>query len=142
MPLGDPEGGEFQYSDEGLPLSISAFSVPCRNLGRSIEFYHDILGMELLGSNEDVAYMRREECTLILYRSLVVGVDTGVYVTVSSPYDAHRRLIDEGVGFLDEPRRGPLGTSTAIRDLDGNIIRMIDAGAEFRLRTSRVSSSS
>ncbi len=142
MPLGDPEGGEFQYSDEGLPISISVFSVPCKDLDRSIGFYRDILGMNLLGSDGDIAYMRREACTLILQRSRVVGVDTGVYVTVSSPYDTHRRLIDEGVGFLDEPHRGPLGTSTAIRDPDGNIIRMIDAGAEFRLRTNHVSSSS
>lgn len=136
MPLGDPQGGMFEYTDEGLPEGISAFTVPCRDLDRSIGFYSGLLGMELLGRKDGTAYLRRRGCTVILKASQHAGIDTGVYVTVDSPYNTHRRLIDEGVGFYDEPRRGPLGTSTAIMDPDGNIIRMIDGGAEFRLRTS------
>lgn len=133
MPLGDPHGGDFSYSDEGLPQGICAFTIPCTDLERSVEFYRDLLKMDLLGEDGDTAYLRRDDCTVILRRSDSAGVDTGVFVYVSSPYDTHRRLIDEGVGFYDEPRRGPLGTSTAIRDPDGNIIRMIDRAAEFRL---------
>ncbi len=136
MPLGDPHGGEFEYTDEGLPESIAAFTVPCRDLDRSIGFYSSILRMGLLGRTGDTAYLRRSACTVILKISDSTGVDTGVYLGVGSPYDTHRRLIDEGVGFYDEPRRGPLGTSTAITDPDGNIVRMIDTGAEFRLRTT------
>lgn len=136
MPLGDPHGGEFEYTGEGLPETIAAFTVPCSDLDRSIRFYGGILGMELLGRTDDTAYLRRMGCTVILRISEDVGVDTGVYIGVDSPYNTHRRLVDEGVGFYDEPRRGPLGTSTAVLDPDRNIVRMIDTGAEFRLRTS------
>ena len=66
MPLGDPHGANFEYTDEGLPESIFAFTVPSTDLDRSIGFYGDILGFELLGRDDSKAYMRRMGCTLIL----------------------------------------------------------------------------
>ncbi len=135
MPLGDPHGANFEYTDEGLPESIFAFTVPSTDLDRSIRFYGDILGFQLLGRDESKAYMRRMGCTLILEKSEKAGIDTGIYLTVDSPYNTHRRLVDEGTGFWSEPKRGPMGTFTAILDPDRNILRMIEGRAEFRLRT-------
>ena len=135
MPLGDPHGANFEYTDEGLPESIFAFTVPSTDLDRSIGFYGDILGFELLGRDDSRAYMRRMGCTLILEKSEKAGVDTGIYLTVDSPYNTHRRLVDEGTGFWSEPKRGPMGTFTGILDPDRNILRMIEGRAQFRLRT-------
>lgn len=132
MPLGDPHGGEFEYTDEGLPIGISAVTVPSRGLERSIRFYRDILGMEIIGQEQGRAYLRRTGCTIILVDSDDAGVDLGFYLTVDDPYSTRRRLIDEGVEFMCEPRRGPLGTFTAIFDPDRNIIRMIEPSALFR----------
>ncbi len=133
MPLGDPHGGLFEYTDEGLPGSIFACTVPVRDVNRSIGFYRDILGMEVLSSDDSVAYLRRDGCRVILRRSDVVGIDTGLYLGVDSPYNTRRRLIDEGVIFTQEPVRGPFGTYTSFRDDDGNVIHCIETGAEFRI---------
>ena len=133
MPLGDPHGGLFEYTDEGLPETVFACTVPARDPSRSSAFYTDVLGMELLGSDGDRAFLRRGACNIILVRSEAVGVDTGIYLGVGSPYDTRRRLIDEGVVFVEPPARTPLGTATAIRDDDGNTLHLIETGAEFRL---------
>ena len=49
MPIGDPQGGLFEYTVEGLPESIFACSIPVSDIDRSLEFYTGMLGMELLG---------------------------------------------------------------------------------------------
>ena len=133
MPLGDPHGGLFEYTDEGLPGSIFACTVPVRDVTRSIGFYRDILGMEVLSSDDSIAYLRRDGCRVILRKSENVGVDTGLYLGVDSPYNTRRRLIDEGVIFTQEPVHGPFGTYTSFRDDDGNVIHCIETGAEFRI---------
>lgn len=135
MPLGDPGGGEFEYTDEGLPLSVFAVTVPVSDTDRSVRFYVDVLGFEVLGRDGSCAYMRRGGCRLVLRRSDAAGVDTGVYFAVDSPYNTRRRLIDEGVRFASDPARGPFGTYVSIEDPDGNVLRMVDPGAEFRLGT-------
>lgn len=133
MPLGDPHGGNFEYTEEGLPLAVQVCTIPARDPVRSAAFYTDILGMELLGSDDDHAYLRRGSCRVVLRRSEQVGVDTGLFLAVDSPYNTRRRLIDEGVVFTQEPIHSPFGTYTSFRDDDGNTISVIDAGAEFRL---------
>ncbi len=129
-------GGEFEYTDEGLPLSVFAATVPVSDPDRSVRFYSEVLGFEVLGRDPGRAYMRRGDCRLVLQKSEAAGVDTGIWFAVDSPYNTRRRLIDEGVRFASEPARGPFGTSVSIEDPDGNVLRMVDPGAEFRLRTS------
>lgn len=133
MPLGDPNGGNFEYTVEGLPESIFAMRVPVTDLDRSVDFYSEMLGLRLLGRDAAHAYMARGSCRVILEISRDVGVDLGVYLTVDSPYNTHRRLVDEGVTFHTDPVRGPFGTSTGFFDPDRNILRVIEGGAEFRL---------
>ena len=133
MPLGDPHGGLFEYTDEGLPETVFACTVPARDPSRSAAFYTDMLGLELLGSDGDRVFLRRGACNIVLVRSEAVGIDTGIYLGVGNPYDTRRRLIDEGVVFAEPPVRTPMGTATAIRDDDGNTLHLIETGAEFRL---------
>ena len=133
MPIGDPQGGFFEYTVEGIPESIFAGSVPVSDLERSIGFYTDVLRLDLLGRTETEAYLRRGNCRLILRASDVTGVDTGLYFGVDSPFNTRRRLIDEDVEFVREPVHTPFGTCTSFLDPDGNVLHAIDAGAEFRI---------
>lgn len=132
MPLGDPHGGNFEYTVEGLPDCIQVCTIPVRDVSRSVSFYTDILGLELLEKDSDHAYLRRGSCRVILKRSDVTGIDTGLFFGVDSPYNTRRRLVDEGVVFTQEPVHGPFGTYTSFRDDDGNTISVIDSGAEFK----------
>ena len=132
MPLGDPHGANFEYTVEGLPETIHVCTIPVRDVHRSIGFYIDVLHMEVLSEDECEAYLIRGECRIILKRSDKVGIDTGIYFGVDSPYNTRRRLIDEGVVFEEAPRRGPFGTFCSIRDDDANIIHLIEMKAECK----------
>ncbi len=133
MPLGDPHGGMFEYTVEGLPESIFAFEVPVSDIERSLRFYRDILGMTVLGSDDSNAYLRRGGCRLVLKASDKAGVDTGVYLAVDSPYNTRRRFMDEEVEFVTDPKRTPFGVETSFLDPDRNVIHVIDASSEFRM---------
>ena len=133
MPLGDPHGGMFEYTVEGLPESVFAFTVPVSDVSRSVAFYRDVLGMQVLAQDGDTAHLRRGLCRIVLKRQAATGVDLGVYLSVDSPYNTRRRLMDEGVEFVTDPMRTPFGVETAFLDPDGNIIHAIDASSEFRM---------
>lgn len=133
MPIGDPQGGLFEYTVEGLPESIFACIIPVSDLSVSKEFYSEILGMVELGSEGDSVYMSRGQCRVVLKKSDEVGIDTHVVFGVDSPYNTRRRLIDLDVEFVIDPIRGPFGTHTAFLDPDGNIVHVIEQGAEFRI---------
>lgn len=132
MPLGDPHGANFEYTVEGLPESIHVCTIPVRDVSRSVSFYVDVLHMEVLAKDDDSAYLVRGNCRIILKKSEVCGIDTGLYFGVDSPYNTRRRLIDEGVVFAQEPKRGPFGTFCSIRDDDANIIHLIETKAPFQ----------
>ena len=133
MPIGDPHGGLFEYTVEGLPESIFAFSIPVSDVSKSAEFYRDMFGMQILGSKDGRAYMRRGDCRIVLCESAAAGIDTGVYLAVDSPFSTHRRLIDEGVEFVTDPTRTPFGVETSFFDPDRNIIHVIDSQSDFKL---------
>ena len=126
MPLGDPHGGEFTYTSEGLPTTVSAVTVPSTDLVATAEFYYDMLGFEVLESHSDRLYMRRGDCVIIFELSEKAGVDTGIYLGVDNPFDLHRRLIDEGLVFVRDPMNSPIGVYTSFRDCDGNVIHAVD----------------
>ena len=126
MPIGDPHGGDFEYTDEGLPLNITAVRVPTSDLSTSISFYTNLLGMEVIVRKDSHAVLKRESAVILLVVSSDIGIDTGFYIGVDDPYALHRRLIDEGVVFMVDPELGPVGVYTSFRDTDGNIIRAVD----------------
>lgn len=128
MPLGDPHGGNFIYTNEGIPKGIAAVSVPSRDIDRSIRFYTGLLKMTLRSRDEDTAMLSVGRDIIVLRKSDRVGIDTGIYLRTDSPFDLHRRLIDEGVIFVMDPKRTPLGLETSFRDDDGNIIHAIEIG--------------
>jgi len=132
MPIGDPGDGNFNYTVEGLPETIFMATVPCRDIDRALSFYNGLLGMDILYKKEKEAAVRRNGATLLLRVSVSVGMDTGIFLGVENPYDLHRRLVDEGVIFVRDPVRAPLGVYTSFKDDDGNIIHAIEMKAELR----------
>ncbi len=133
MPIGDPGGGNFIYTTEGLPESLFMATVPCRDIGCSLSFYSELLGMETVYQKEKEAVVKRGAAAIFLKVSDVVGIDTGIFLGVENPYDLHRRLIDEGVVFVRDPVRAPMGVHTSFKDIDGNIIHAIEMNAVLKI---------
>lgn len=128
MPLGDPHGGNFEYTTEGLPIFIAFNIIPVREVSRSKLFYCDLLGFETVSESSEYAHLSRMDCNILLKKSESVGIDTGLFFAVDNPYNTRRRLMDQGVVFTVDPVMGPMGTYTSFRDDDGNIISVVDAG--------------
>ena len=128
MPLGDPHGGNFIYTNEGIPKGIAAVSIPSRNIDRAVRFYTESLKMVLRSRDDDTAVLSVGKDIIIIRRSEDVGIDTGIYLRTDSPFDLHRRLVDEGVIFVLDPKRTPLGLITSFKDDDGNVIHAVEIG--------------
>ena len=126
MPLGDPHGGNFIYTKEGIPSGIALVTIPSRDIARSVRFYNGLLKMEVCSQNEDEAVLSAGKDLIRLERRENVGIDTGLYLRTDSPYDLHRRLVDEGVIFIMDPKRTHLGLITSFKDDDGNIIYAVE----------------
>ncbi len=126
MPLGDPCGGEFIYTDEGLPSCISAVTIKVSDMARSLNFYCDLLGFEKFDEDKGFVYLRRKAAIVILKEGEGYGVDTGLYLGVDNPFDLHRRLIDEAVVFVRDPMNSPIGVYTSFRDPDCNVLHCVD----------------
>ena len=126
MPLGDPHGGNFIYTNEGIPSGIALVTIPCRDVDRSVRFYNGLLKMEVCGQDDDEAILSAGKDLIRLVRTDKVGSDTGIYLRTDSVYDLHRRLIDEGVIFVLDPKRTNLGLITSFKDDDGNVINAIE----------------
>ena len=123
--MGDPHGGNFIYTNEGIPSGIALVTIPSRDIARSVRFYGDLLKMEVCSQSDDEAILSMPKGLIRLVRSEVTGIDTGLYLRTDSPYDLHRRLVDEGVIFVMDPKRTHLGLVTSFKDDDGNIIYAI-----------------
>ncbi len=130
MPLGDPHGGMFEYTVEGLPESVFALSIPVSSMDRAVGFYTEVLGMALAGRDGRHAFLRREGCRIVLEESDSSGVDTRAFLAVDSPFNTRRRLMDEGVEFLDAPHASPVGVTCSFLDLDGNVIHVVEASSK------------
>ncbi|MDR2846686.1 MAG: VOC family protein [Candidatus Methanoplasma sp.] len=132
MPLGDPHGANFTYTDEGLPENIFMVSVPSSDIRRSVAFYRDIMGLSVVYEKDSEAVVKRGGAIILIRKGNRTGEDTGVFFGVGDPYDLHRRLIDEGIVFIRDPVRGSMGVFTSFLDPDRNILHAIETKAEPR----------
>ena len=126
MPLGDPHGGNFIYTNEGIPSGIALVTIPSKDVGRSVRFYNGLLKMDICGQDDSEAVLSAGKDLIRIVKSDDVGLDTGVYLRTDSVYDLHRRRVDEGVIFVLDPKRTNLGLITSFKDDDGNIIYAIE----------------
>ena len=126
MPLGDPGGGMFEYTTEGLPENITAVTVNVSDVNRSVAFYSDVLKMRLLSQTDTEAVLSMDSFFIILKKSQTVGTDTGIFIGVHDPFEFHRRMVDDGVVFVRHPQRGPIGVYASFRDIDANILHAVE----------------
>ena len=126
MPLGDPHGGNFIYTNEGIPSGVALVTIPSRNVERSVRFYNGLLKMDVCSQKDSEAILAAGKDLIRIVKSDSVGIDTGIYLRTDSPYDLHRRLVDEGVIFVMDPKRTDLGLITSFKDDDGNVIYAVE----------------
>ena len=126
MPLGDPHGGNFIYTNEGIPSGIALVTIPSRDIARSVRFYNGLLKMDVCSQNDEEAILSAGKDLIRLAKSDSVSIDTGLYLRTDSLYDLHRRLVDEGVIFVMDPKRTHLGLITSFKDDDGNVLYAIE----------------
>lgn len=136
MPLGDPMGAEAPYIEKGNVKRVWISSVPVRDLAKAIDFYVDVLGMDLLVEDRkrDWAEVGFPEpaAKVGLYvpnenDSRQPGGDTGIILEVDSIFEFHRRLVDEEVPFKLKPERRAWGGIMAIfLDPDGNELTAVE----------------
>ena len=126
MPLGDPHGGNFIYTTEGLPTGVVLVTIPVRDVTRSVRFYNGLLGMAVEAQSDDHAVLSCGKDLILIKKSDNAGIETGIYFRTGSPYDLHRRLVDEGVVFVTDPKRTALGLITSFKDDDGNVINALE----------------
>lgn len=136
MPLGDPMGGEDLYVEKGNVTRVWLASVPVRDLACAIDFYVDVLGLDLMVDARDRNWAevgRQEPLAKIgLYvpekgERRQPGGPTGIVLEVDSIFELHRRLVDDEVPFLMKPeRRGWGGIMASFLDPDGNELTAVE----------------
>ncbi len=136
MPLGDPMGGEAPYIEKGNVKRVWISSVPVRDLERALDFYVDVLGLELVAESKKDRWAEVGGPEPTAKIGLFVprkgdkrqsGGDTGIFLEVDSIFEFHRRLVDEEVPFLQKPEKRSWGGLTAVfMDPDGNELTAVE----------------
>lgn len=128
--------GETPYIEKGNVKRVWISSVPVRDLARAIDFYVDVLGLELVveAKGDKWAEVGGPEPAgkIGLYvpkkgDKRQPGGDTGILLEVDSIFEFHRRLVDEEVPFLLKPEKRAWGGIMAIfLDPDGNELTAVE----------------
>jgi len=126
MPLGDPGGCNFEYTTEGLPASVAFVEIPVRDVERAVRFYRDLLKLNVISQNNDLAVLELNSFKIMLTKDPAnAGIDTRLYLSVDNAFNFNRRMVDEGVLIIKHPTKGPHGVYASFKDDDGNIIHVI-----------------
>lgn len=110
-------------------LGYAALTVT--DLARSLHFYRDLLGLELVEQREDTAFLRcsRDHHNLVLHQGPVAGLRR-VGWELESPADAEQAFAHfEARGLA--PRRVDKAEAQALRQGPGFRVRLPGAGLEF-----------
>lgn len=136
MPLGDPMGGETPYVEKGNVKRVWISSIPVRDLERAVDFYVDVVGLELIVHDTVMSWVEVGTKEPMAKIGLYVpdkkerrqpGGPSGIVLEVDSIFEFHRRLVDEEVPFPLKPeRRGWGGIMAIFLDPDGNEIMAVE----------------
>ena len=128
--------GETPYVEKGNVKRVWISSVPVRDLARAIDFYVDVLGLDLVVEVKERNWAEvggpEPAGKIGLYvpkkgDKRQPGGDTGILLEVDSIFEFHRRLVDEEVPFLLKPEKRAWGGIMAIfLDLDGNELTAVE----------------
>jgi predicted enzyme related to lactoylglutathione lyase len=113
-------------------LRVSMISLGVQDMARSVQFYGETLGLELLGKPGEVAMFRAGEITILL--NLPLGRASGdrivgaleIIFPVESVAAAHATFSKRGCMFVVEPREVTTGTWAAtFTDPDGHRLTIL-----------------
>jgi catechol 2,3-dioxygenase-like lactoylglutathione lyase family enzyme len=135
-------GGEMPYIEKGNVKRVWISSVPVRDLDKAIDFYVDVLGLDLVAESKESKWAEVGGPEPTAKIGLYVpkkndrrqpGGDTGIVLEVDSIFEFHRRLVDEEVPFLLKPeRRSWGGVMATFLDPDGNELTAVEDPDHYR----------
>ena len=123
---------------------IAHFTLPVTDMARSVAFYKDVLGLELLRGGKDLAFFRSGKDHIVLARTAAPPQPTDPGATSRNVHQAfivESRDFDSSLAFLasqnvdivyqDERSEGSVfaGRSAYFHDPDGNMLEIIDLAA-------------
>jgi catechol 2,3-dioxygenase-like lactoylglutathione lyase family enzyme len=119
---------------------VAHFSLPVRDLERSIAFYADILGLQLVFRTPELAFFRSGKDHVILARTDAGPADANgrnvhhAFIVESRDFEAGLEfLASRAVTVIDRDSRPEgavfAGRSAYFADPDGNVLEMIDLAA-------------
>jgi predicted enzyme related to lactoylglutathione lyase len=108
-------------------MHIGLVVIGVSDLDRSVEFYRDVAGFDLLGAHGALAFFKAGPIQLMLnadlrrQESTALGGAMEIVLTVASVAAEHARLVGAGTAFLIEPREVTSGSWAAtFADPDGH----------------------
>jgi len=123
MPIGDPMGGETYDLGRGRLTKVSMVAITVPDLDMAVEWYKATLDLEVLTDDRNNGWVEmgfKGDAGIIVLRRQDKkgpsgqGADTGIIFATDSIFEAHRRLVDEGVTFIMKPERNARGTLMAV----------------------------
>lgn len=90
----------------GVIQRVGQVAVPVLDIKRSIHFYKDVLGLQLLFSTENMAFFDCNGLRLLLSlpeKEEFRGASSVIYFQVGNITEAYEKLQQKGVTFLDSP---------------------------------------
>ncbi len=123
------------------PAELNHVLVYCDDVGKSVRFYRELIGMRLIKQSETYArlYSPKAKTTLGLHSRDVHASDRrrrgmgdiGLYFEVDDLDARCRRLKRRGVKFTQGPKDMPWGWRHAyLKDPDGHEVSLFTAGPE------------
>jgi predicted enzyme related to lactoylglutathione lyase len=115
-----------------LPMKVSMIALGVKDTARSIKFYSETLGMQLVGQPGEVTIFQAGDIQIALNHPLgnaaggaMVGA-VEVIFSVEGVVSAHQRLVERGCTFIREPREVFTGTWAAtLTDPDGHRLTIL-----------------
>jgi glyoxylase I family protein len=119
---------------------VAHFSLPVSDMERSIAFYADVIGLQLLSRTPDLAFFRSGKDHVILARTDAVPAFSNArnvhhaFIVESRDFDASLEfLASQAVTVIDQDSRPEgsvfAGRSAYFADPDGNMLEIIDLAA-------------
>jgi lactoylglutathione lyase len=116
-----------------MTIRIGYANIYVSDLGRAVDFYHDVLGLPLLFRADQFSYARLDAGAIDLGLAAVdpaasnfagmVGRHTGIGLAVPDIDEAYEQLSAKGVAFPMVPSTQPWGERPALlADPDGNVL--------------------
>jgi predicted enzyme related to lactoylglutathione lyase len=115
-----------------LPMNVSMIALGVKDTARSIKFYGETLGMQLIGQPGEVTLFQAGTVQIALNHPLgdapgiaMVGA-VEIIFSVEGVVAAHRQLVGRGCTFVREPREVFAGTWAAtFTDPDGHRLTIL-----------------